>query len=69
MYYNVYCEFRYLDYGEAGWKGKAREALSGLRTYDKVKFVKPVFIRPPPLSLSLSLPPSFLVHTYMYQLL
>ena len=24
---------------------------------------------PPPLSLSLSLPPSFLVHTYMYQLL
>lgn len=61
MYYNVYCEFRYLDYGEAGWKGKAREALSGLRTYDKVKFVKLVFI--PPLSSSLFLLPSLCTHT------
>ena len=27
------CTCRYLDYGEAGWKNKARDALSGLRTY------------------------------------
>ena len=32
--------FRYLDYGEEGWKSKTRDALSGLRTYDKLKFVE-----------------------------
>ena len=29
---------RYLDYGEEVWKNKARDSLSGLRTYVKVKF-------------------------------
>ena len=48
--------FRYLDYGEEGWKSKARDALSGLRTYDKLKFEEPIAtLCLSSLSLSLSL--------------